>query len=125
MDAAHDAASASVVADVNQSTISQTQKRKKKKNTGMGQSDPAPADSVERRIEPPAEPAGAPEPPVRSSKTKERKKTVVLDLSTVIQTPAAAQVCLDPSVSRTIDLRDMPGTGASLYISSPTALPRG
>lgn len=95
-DATRDIASASAVVDANQSTVSQTQKKNKKKNTGVSQSNPTPVDLVERRLEPSTESAGAPElPPAEPSRTKKRKKTVVVDLSAVIQPPAAPQVRLD------------------------------
>ena len=90
-----DAPSTTAVAQVNQLTISQTQK-KKKKNAGAGQSDSTVTDPVERRIEPPREQADA---PVEPQTTKKRKKTVVLDLSTVIQSPSTTQACSDPLFS--------------------------
>lgn len=84
----------SAVAEGNRSVISQAQKKKKRKTTA-GQSDSTSADPVGRRIEPSAEPADAPEPaPAEPQRTKKRKKTVVLDLSTVIHPPSTTQVCL-------------------------------
>lgn len=89
--------STSAIVDANQSAVSQTQKKKKRKHARAGQSDSKPADPMERRVEQSTELTGAPEPPPAGpSKAKKRKKTVVLDLSTVISSPAAAQVRLGP-----------------------------
>jgi len=97
-DAARDAPSTGVVVEGNRSVISQAQKKKRKNATG--QSDSTSADPVERRIEPSAEPVDAPEPtPAEPQRTKKRKKTVVLDLSTVIHPPSTTQVCLHPFFS--------------------------
>lgn len=98
------APSTSVATDADQSVVSQKQK-KRRKHAGAGQSDSTPADSSERHAEASAEPVGALEPPqTEPSKTKKRKKTVVLDLPTVIPSSAAAQVRLDPSICETVNL---------------------
>lgn len=77
---------------------------KKRGRAGASQSDSTSADLAERRVEPPMKPAGAPKPPpAESSKTGKRKKTVVLDLSTVIPSQTAAQVRLSHSVCRNIN----------------------
>lgn len=87
-----DAPSTSAGPDTNQPVVPQKQK-KKGKYTGATQGDSMLADSADRRVEPPTKPAGAPKPPpAESSKIGKRKKTVVLDLSTVIPSPAATQV---------------------------------
>ena len=103
-DATYDAAGPSVVGGTNQGTTSQTQKKKRKKKA-VGQSDPTPMAPVDQHVEPPTESPSAPEPPPTKLLGTRKRKTVVLDLSTVIQPPVAAQVCLGPSVCGIIDLR--------------------
>lgn len=100
-DVTRNAPSINAVASADQLTVSRTQK----KQAGAGQRDPASADPAEQCVAPSAELTGAPEPPsTEPSKTKKRKKTVVLDLSTVIPSPGAAQVCLAPLVYGIVDL---------------------
>ena len=124
-DATHDAAGSSAVGGANQGTTSPTQKKKRRKKAGVGQSDPTPVEPMGQHIEPPTEPTNAPEPPpVEPARTRKRK-TIVLDLSTVIQPSAAAQVRLGSSVCGVIDLWDVFGEGLSVYFSNPTILTRG
>lgn len=90
-------------------------KKKKRKPAGVSQSDSTHADPAGRRVEPPIEPASTPKlPPAEPSRTGKRKKTVVLDLSTVIPSPAAAQVRPDPSVCRNVNSWNIPYR--SLYL---------
>ena len=96
-DVTRDTPSTSAGAGANQSVVSQKQTNPRK-YPGTSQSDLTQVGSAERRVEPPTEPA-------ESSKAgaSKRKKTVVLDLSTVIPSPASAQVRLDLSVCRNIN----------------------
>ena len=112
VDAIHDVAGPSVVVSVNQGLASQTQKKKKKKKAGAGQNIPMPTDPVGQDVELPVEPAG----PSKIGK----RKTVVLDLSTVIPPPAVAQVRLGPSVYGIIDLWVAACKGLSVYVYSST-----
>ena len=120
-DITHSAASTSAVADADQLAIPKTQKKKKKKNAGVGQSDSTSTDLIEQHVEPPAEPAGPSESPPAGPSRAKKQKTVVLDLSTVIQPPATAQVRRDLSVREIVDSWDTLGTGGSIYINGPTA----
>ena len=124
VDAVHDVPGPSVVAGVNQVATSQTQKKRRKK-AGVGQSEPTPTDPVEQHVEPLAEPAAAPEPPPAEPPKTRKRKTVVLELSTVIQPPAVAQVRLGPSVYGIIDLWDAFYEGLAVYVHSPTTLAHG
>jgi len=117
---ANDAARTSVPADTNQSTIPQTQKKKKRKQAGEGQSDSTPAASMERGIDPSTEPVGAPEPPPAGPSKTKKRKTVVLDLSTVIQPPVTAQVRLDASICGTSNLWNTLNAGAPVHIDGST-----
>lgn len=89
----HDVPSTSAATDANQLTVSPTQKKRKRKRAKSSQSDSTSVDLVEQRVEESTEVTSAPEPPpAEAPKTKKRKKTVVLDLSTVILPPAVTQV---------------------------------
>jgi len=94
-DVTRDAPSTSAGADTNHSVVPQKQ-TKTRKYPVASHSDSTPVDSAERRVGPPTEPA-------ESSKAGKRGKTVVLDLSTVIPSPTAAQVRLDLSICRNIN----------------------
>lgn len=110
-DVTRDAPSTSVGADTNQSVVPKKQ-TKTRKYPVASRSDSTPMDSAERRVEPPTEPA-------ESSKAGKRGKTVVLDLSTVIPSPTAAQVRLWISQSAGTLTH---GIGASIYINFPATL---
>lgn len=102
---ARNVSSTSATTDANQVTVSPTQKKRKKKRAKSGQSDSTSVDPAEQRVEESTEVVSAPEPPpAEASKTKKRRKTVVLDLSTVIPLSAATQVYPGPSVRRFINL---------------------
>jgi hypothetical protein len=120
-DITHGAASTSVVADADQLAIPKTQRKKKKKNVGVGRSDSTSTDLAEQHVEPPAEPAGPSEPPPAGPSRAKKQKTVVLDLSTVIQPPATAQVRTDLPVWEIVDLWETLETGGTIYINGPTA----
>jgi hypothetical protein len=96
----HNAASASIVADSNQPSTSTAKRKKKKKSVGAVQTDPTPAEPEERAVEPTIELADVPKPPLATKK----RKTVVLDLLTVIPSPAATQVRID---SLTCDINNL------------------
>lgn len=101
------------VVDLNQLNFSTT--KKKGKNAGTTQTHPTPPELGDSHVELATKPADVPEPPpTEPLRTKKRKKTVVLDLSTVIPSPAATQVRMDLLAHETSDLRGVPGTGASV-----------
>lgn len=94
-DSIRDATNTDAVADSNQPAISATKKKKKRKNARAAQGDSTHAESTEQPAEPVTEPVDPPEsPPFEPPKTKKQKKTVVLELSDVIPSPAGTQVCM-------------------------------
>lgn len=106
----------SAATDVNHATIPPTQKKKKRKGAKAGQSDSTSMDLAEQHVEQSAEVASISKPPpAEASKTKRRKKTVVLDLSTVIPPPADAQVYPGPFLCVVINLLNKFCSGAFGY----------
>lgn len=99
---------------VDQPTVSTS--KKKGKNTGTAQTDSTPAEVAESHTELVTELADAPNlPPAEPSRTKKRKKTVILELSTVIPSPATTQVRMDLLPCEISGLWSMLGTGASCF----------
>jgi hypothetical protein len=89
---ARDVANTIAVAAPNQSTVSTTKKKKKRKNPGPTQTDSISPELAELH----AQQADASEPAIAEPSKNKKPKTVVVDLSTVILSPATTQVRIDP-----------------------------
>ena len=91
----HNAASASAVADPDQSSISTARKKRKRKNAGAAQANSTPAEPAERAVELAVGSFDVPKPPPAEPSRAKKRKTVVLEPLTVIPSPVDTQVRID------------------------------